>query len=192
MFLGYCFGKLFTNTSPEKRNKLLIMLGLGLILLFIALRSANIYGDANHWSKQKDLTYSFLSFMNVVKYPPSLLFICATIGPALLFLAAFNSAKSGLAKFITVFGRVPFFYYVIHFYVLHLVAMILFLARGHSYAEGLKGVPGFGFKFLMPGEGYSLGIVYLVWFLLIIALYPMCKWFAEYKRNHKDWWLSYL
>jgi len=191
MFLGYGFGKLFTTTRAEKRNRLLLLLGGSVILFFIILRATNLYGDSQHWTKQKNLTYTFLSFMNVVKYPPSLLFMCATVGPGLIFLGLFSSAKSALAKFITVFGRVPFFYYIIHFYVLHAVSMILFFSRGHSFQEGLNN--NFPFKFLFPTEGYSLGIVYLVWFLVILALYPLCKWFSEYKLRHREkWWLSYL
>ena len=116
--------------------------------------------------------------------------MCVTIGPALLFLAWAGNAKNWFTRFFTVFGRVPFFYYVLHFYVLHLVSAALFMARGHSFSEGINSPTSF--RFLIPGEGYGLGIVYLVWIAVVLALYPLCKWFSDYKQRHKDWWLSYL
>jgi uncharacterized membrane protein len=192
MFLGFCFGKLFYRTPEEKRMKMLTILGGSLILFFIALRATNLYGDPDHWSVQKNTTLSFLSFINVRKYPPSLLFMCMTIGPALLFLAWIGNINTRFSRFITVFGRVPFFYYILHFYLLHLIAMALFFTRGHSFNQGIH-PPGFpSFNFILPGEGYGLGIVYLIWFLVILALYPLCKWFSNYKLTHKQWWLSYL
>lgn len=191
MILGYCFGKLFSNTEPERRNKLLLWIGIGALLLFVLLRSINVYGDSQPWTSQKTGLQTFFSFMNVQKYPPSLLFMCATIGGALIFLSFVKSTSGRFAKFVLVYGRVPLFYYIVHFYVLHLVSIIFFLARGHSVAEGMN-VP-IPFKFIIPGEGYSLAVVYLVWISVVIALYPLCKWYDNYKTNHREKkWLSYL
>ncbi|MEJ7828560.1 MAG: heparan-alpha-glucosaminide N-acetyltransferase domain-containing protein [Segetibacter sp.] len=192
MLLGYCFGKIFTKYEGKQRRKLLIQLGLGIILFFIALRATNVYGDPRDWANQQTSLLTLFSFVNTTKYPPSLLYMCMTIGPALLFLAAADKIKNRLAGIITVYGRVPFLYYILHFYLLHFLAMILFLARGHSFAEGWKPNPQFPFKFIVPGEGYSLAVVYIVWILVVAALYPVCKWFSNYKINHKKWWLSYL
>lgn len=189
MAMGYCFGKLYTNTTQEKRKKVLIMLGSALLLLFAILRGTNNYGDAQHWSTQKNGVYTFLSFINVVKYPPSLLYMCITIGPALLFLAFFGDVKNRLANIITIYGRVPFFYYILHFYLLHSISALFYLMRGHTLTQGMSGAV---FKFSAPGEGYSLAIVYLVWLSVVVALYPLCKWFSKYKQEHKQWWLSYL
>ncbi len=191
MMLGYCLGRLFMD-DEGKRKKRLLSLGLLIIGLFIVLRAFDIYGDPFKWSEQKNVLFTFMSFLNTTKYPPSLLYLCMTIGPALVFLALAGKGNSRLAKIITVYGRVPFLYYVLHFYLIHLVSSLLFLSRGHSFAEGWNGIPGFPFKFVFPGEGYSLGIVYLVWILIVAALYPVCKWFGEYKRKNKQWWLSYL
>ena len=131
--------------------------------------------------------------MNVQKYPPSLLFLCATIGPVLIFLALVKNTGSWLANIISVYGRVPFFYFIVHFYILHAAEVITYLARGHSLAEGMKGVQGLPFKFAIPGEGYSLGIVYGIWIAIVIIMYPLCKWYDRYKTNHREkWWLSYL
>lgn len=191
MMLGFCFGKIFTWPA-SKRVQWLTLLGGALILFFILLRASNAYGDPQPWSPQNTTLKSFFSFINVTKYPPSLLFLALTIGPAMLFLAWAGEGKSKLAKIITVFGRVPFFYYVLHFFLIHLIAAVLFLARGHSFAAGTQGLPGFPFKFVMPGEGYGLAVVYLVWIAVVVLLYPLCNWFNEYKKTHKHWWVSYL
>ena len=196
MMLGYCFGKLFLKFEGAGRKKMLIWLGLGIILFFAVLRWTNKYGNPpfGNWSTQKNGLYTFLSFMDVQKYPPSLLFMCATIGPAMLFLAFAGNAKNAFTRFITVFGRVPFFYYIIHFFWIHILSAIFFFMRGHTWAEGIhKDVQGFLPNFVNAGEGYSLGVVYLVWIFVIVSLYPLCKWFSEYKLKHREkWWLSYL
>ncbi|HEX7903486.1 MAG TPA: heparan-alpha-glucosaminide N-acetyltransferase domain-containing protein [Chitinophagaceae bacterium] len=193
MMLGYCCGKLFTNTEPQRRNKILLWMGIGALLLFIVLRVIDKYGDPGHWIQQKNMLYSFLDFMDVQKYPPSLLYMCATIGGALLFLALVKNTNNRLAKIISVYGRVPFFYYILHFYLLNILHVIVYIARGHSFSEGVKGLPGFPFKFIVPGEGYSLWVVYLIWIAVVAVLYPVCKWYDRYKTNHKEkWWLSYL
>jgi uncharacterized membrane protein len=193
MMLGYCFGKLFTKYEGAQRRRILTQLGLGIILFFLALRATNLYGDALHWSKQKNGVFTVLSFINTVKYPPSLLYMCMTIGPAILFVAWWANTKNAVTKFITVYGRVPFFYYILHFFLIHLLSMAAFFARGHSFADGIRaGQGGIAFNFLIPGEGYSLWVVYGVWIFVFVSLYPLCKWFSEYKQTHKQWWLSYL
>jgi uncharacterized membrane protein len=192
MFLGYGFGKLFTTTPPEKRRSRLLALSAAIILFFIALRATNLYGDPSLWSLQKNGFYSMLSFINTTKYPPSLLYMCMTIGPGILFLALIGNRETSLGKVFTVFGKVPFFYYVLHFFLIHLVSAILFLTRGHSFSEGTTGIPNFPFRFIIPGEGLSLGMTYVVWIAIVVALYPLCKWFSDYKKTHKQWWLSYL
>jgi hypothetical protein len=115
-----------------------------------------------------------------------------TIGPAILFLAWAGKTKNAVSKFITVYGKVPFFYYVLHFYLIHLLSAAAFFLRGHSFKEGLVMAPNSISKFLIPGEGYSLAIVYIVWAFVVAALYPLCRWFSRYKQTHKQWWLSYL
>jgi uncharacterized membrane protein len=195
MMLGYCFGKLFTKYEGAERKKVLTRLGVGIILFFIALRATNLYGDASHWSVQKNAAFTIMSFVNTVKYPPSLLYMCMTIGPAILFVAWWANVKNGITKFITVYGRVPFFYYVLHFFLLHLLCMAAFFMRGHALSEGIPTVAqrsNAPFNFVVPGEGYSLLVVYFVWLFVVVALYPLCKWFSDYKLTHKQWWLSYL
>jgi uncharacterized membrane protein len=193
LLVGYCSGKIFQSTIPaDARKKILYRTGAALIFIFFCLRALNIYGDPRPWNLQHNALQNFFSFMNVSKYPPSLLFMCITIGPALLFLAAAETAKNKLSDIITVYGRVPFLYYVIHFYLLHLLTTLFFFMRGHSIAEGLQGVPNFPFCFLIAGEGVHLWQVYVIWISVVTALYPVCKWFSSYKMMHRKWWLSYL
>jgi uncharacterized membrane protein len=192
--LGYCFGKLFLKFEGIERRKMLLWLGFGALAFFTVLRATNGYGDPLHWSTQRSALYTFFSFMNVQKYPPSLLYMCATVGIGILFLAFVGNVKNGLTKFITVYGRVPFLYYILHFFLIHLVSGICYLSRGHSWAEGIKTQQG-GFvpQFLAPGEGYSLFTVYIIWICIVLSLYPVCKWFSDYKQAHREkWWLSYL
>ena len=119
--------------------------------------------------------------------------MCMTIGPAILFLAWAGKAKNKLTEIITVYGRVPFFYYVLHFYLIHTVSAVLSFTRGHSFAEGIHpGGGGFLPNFIYENEGYSLLFVYVMWLLIVAALYPVCKWFSDYKKTHTQWWLSYL
>lgn len=192
MLLGYCFGKLFTAYDGSARRTLLLKLGASVIALFVVLRFINVYGDPSPWSEQKTAFLSVLSFINTTKYPPSLLFMCMTIGPAIIFLALAGKVKSAVARVITIYGKVPFFYYILHFYLIHLTAVIFSLLRGHSFSEGANGAQGIPFKFVFPAEGLSLGGTYLVWMGIVALLYPACKWFSNYKQTHRQWWLSYL
>jgi uncharacterized membrane protein len=191
MMLGYCFGKIYQAGIDEKRRKkTLLLLGAGIILFFTLLRATNLYGNPYHWFVQGNWLFTFLSFINVHKYPPSLLYICITIGPALLFLAVFEKTKNRFAEIISVYGRVPFLYYLLHFFSIHLLSMISFFLKGHTVAEGMKGFDGI--KFILAGDGYHLPVVYLVWITVVVMLYPVCKWFSNYKSRKNYWWLSYL
>lgn len=194
MMLGYCAGIFFTQKYTEgQRRKMLTRIGAGLILFFVALRFSNIYGDPVDWSNQKNGFYTFLSFLNVDKYPPSLLYLCITIGPALLLLAYIEKIKNRFTNAMIAYGRTAFFYYIIHLYLIHLLSAIFFFARGHSFADAANVGKQFPFLFVAPGEGYNLCVVYGVWLAVVIGLYPLCKWYDKYKTSHKEkWWLSYL
>ncbi len=194
MMLGYCAGKLFTSDyTSEQRKIILTRIGLSLIALFILVRFTNVYGDPRDWAVQSNWFYTVLSFVNVTKYPPSLLFLCMTIGPALLLLAYSEGIKNKFTDAMVVFGRTAFFYYILHIYIIHIAAAICFFARGHSFADAANVGQQFPFMFVAPGEGYGLPIVYLVWALVVIGLYPLCKRYDQYKTLHKEkWWLSYL
>jgi len=195
MMLGYCVGVFFSPTcSMEQRRSTLTRLGLFLILFFIVVRFINIYGDPVAWTSQKNGLYTLMSFLTVQKYPPSLMYMCITIGPALLLLSFMEKIKNGFTNTMVVFGRTAFFYYILHLYLIHLLAAILFFVkRKHTVQFAIDSTKDLPFMFVIPGEGIRLGLVYLVWIIVIVALYPLCKWYDNYKINHKEkWWLSYL
>ena len=192
MLMGYCFGKLLSKTSGEQQKKILLWIGAGIVAVFIGLRLLDMYGDPDVLTSTTKPLDSLYIFLNTNKYPPSLLYMCMTIGPSILFIAFFQNAGGRIARIISVYGRVPFFYYVLHFTLIHLVSAIFFLARGHSVKDGLNNdvmVP----NFIRPGEGTGLFVVYLLWLTIVLVLYPLCKWYDQYKQSHKEkWWLSYL
>lgn len=194
MLLGYCFGSIFTNYDEKTRSRKLLWMGLALIGTFILLRLTNIYGDPRPWTGRETPVQTFMDFMNVEKYPPSLLYMCATVGTALIFLSLVKEVKGRLSSFFLVFGRVPMFYYILHFFLLSVTNIMLFFLRGHTLEEGMKGSPGMPFKFIIPDEGYDLLTVYLMWMgLVIFILYPICRWYDKYKSSHPEKkWLSYL
>ena len=187
--LGYCFGALYKKGSnPSKRKKSLLWIGSTSVILFIILRAANIYGDSQLWSHEKTPVFTFLSFIKVTKYPPSLLYILITLGPSIIFLAFAEKPLNKVAKAISVYGRVPMFYYLLHIYLIHLLAMLASQLSGLGWRAMI-----IDFFPQVEGYGFSLVIVYLVWIAIVIALYPLCKWYDKYKTAHKEkWWLSYL
>lgn len=194
MMLGYSAGTFFTSkVSAIMRKRILIFTGIGLILFFVIVRFINVYGDPNPWTFQKDNLYTFFSFMKVHKYPPSLLYMCITIGPALVLLAFLEKIKNAFTDIMSVYGRTAFFYYILHFFLIHTLSSITFFAKGHSFQDAINSMQNLPFMFVVPGEGFDLGIVYLVWAAVVIALYPLCKRYDRYKKSHKEkWWLSYL
>ena len=191
--LGYTLGAWYQSTfDSEKRRRYLRITGLSFIAAFIILRGLNLYGDPGDWSTQKNFLFSVMSFINTTKYPVSLLYTLMTIGPVLIILSWMEKANLSLLKPLHVFGRVPLFYYILHFYIIHTVSLIAYMiSHNKTFAEvdlhfnaGFGGIPF--------GVGYSLGIVFIVWICLVLFLYPLCKWYNNYKSTHTAWWLSYL
>ena len=193
MMLGYCLGRVLRNNDATYRRRILVITGLSTIALFIILRFINIYGDPFRWSPQANGFYSFLSFINTSKYPPSLFFISMTIGPALLLLAWWDTIQNAFTRIISVYGRVPFFYFLTHFFLIHLLSTITYFMRGHTFAEDAADTATPFIKFIKAGEGLQLRYVFLIWLAIVIILYPVCKWYDNYKKNHPEKkWLSYL
>ena len=192
LFLGFSFGRLFKEDKPGRLRLKIAVTGAIVLGIFILLRAFNVYGDPSNWERQKTFLYSLFSFVNTNKYPPSLLFLTMTIGPALLLLAAFGNGSGRIGSFLKVYGRVPFFFYILHFLLIRILSVIAFMLNGHTFKEGAAGVPGFPFKFIIPGEGFSLGVVYLVWIFVVLLFYPLCKWFGKYRKENPKWWLSYF
>jgi uncharacterized membrane protein len=193
MSLGYCFGSLYDKSFDSlKRKKLLNIIGFSAIALFLILNLTHFYGEPKTWKHYDTFSKTLMSFLDHRKYPPSLLYLLMTLGPSLIFLANTENLKGRIINFFSLFGRVPFFYYILHIYLIHITAMI--------FAQ----LSGFGWQKMiltdwvtntsdLNGYGFSLLVVYLVWIGIIAIAYPFCKMFDRYKMNHKEkWWLSYL
>jgi len=194
MLLGYCFGKLFSSSfSTVQRKKILLGMGSGLVVLFVALRFINMYGDPVPWSTHpRGAVFSFLSFININKYPPSLDFLCITIGAGMILLAILEEVKNSVTDFFRIYGRVPMFYYILHFYIIHALVVIVFFISGYNTSQIVT--PNNPFLFRPSDFGFNLWGVYAVWAFVVIALYPLCKKYDRYKTANasKKWWLSYL
>lgn len=189
MILGYCFGSFYKHTvSREQRKKILLAIGLGAVALFVVLRFINGYGDRAPWSEQRSAELSIISFFNTTKYPPSLMYTLMTVGPSILFLAFFENMQSRFARFFITFGRVPFFYYLCHLFLIHLLTVIAFFAAGYTTNEIISDP----FYFRPVQFGYDLWAVYVIWLGVILLLYPLCRWYNKYKSTHDHWVLSYL
>jgi uncharacterized membrane protein len=193
MAIGYGLGALL-RLEPQRRRKGFLALGIGLTGAFIVLRLLNIYGDPQPWIKQKSAILTILSFLNCEKYPPSLLFLLMTIGPSLIFLALIDPRPPRVLRPIVIFGRVPLFYYLLHFPLIHVIALLLSYVRyGHApwLFTGPPWSPGLMAAF-PKGYGYDLKVVYLVWLTTVVLLYPVCRWFAAVKQRKRAAWLSYF
>ncbi len=194
MSLGYCFGSLYDQSfSSVRRKKILTTIGLSAIAGFIVIRLINVYGNPQSWIQYDTLSKSLMSFLNPQKYPPSLLYLLMTLGPSLIFLAYSEKFRGKIVDFFSTFGRVPFFYYILHIYLIHAMAMGAAQLTGFGWDKmifhggWLNELPGY------KGFGFSLWVVYVVWIAVIAISYPICKKFDRYKMNNKEkWWLSYL
>jgi len=200
MAVGYAFGAFYQMDAPRRRRSLL-SIGSVVVVLFVVIRAINVYGDPSRWSRQAAAAMTVISFLNVTKYPPSLLFLLMTLGPALLFLAWFETRESTSSPqpqflgsrlrgvFVT-YGRVPLFFYLLQWPTAHLMSLLAHLIAGKPIRwmfdseTMLSGPP--------PGVGFNLAVVYVCWIAGVLLLYPLCKWFAGVKARRRDWWLSYL
>ncbi len=191
--LGYCFGEFYKKGfDKERRKKLLLKIGIGALVLFFILRGINVYGDLNPWEVQKNGVFTFMSFMNITKYPLSLIFNLFTIGCGILFLYFAENIKNNFTNFLLVFGRVPFFYYFLHVVLLHSMALLFLILIGDDWHITIinANVISSG----MPSDyGFPLWITYVFWIIVVLLTYPICKLYMRYKANNRDkWWLSYL
>jgi uncharacterized membrane protein len=187
MAVGYAFGTL-VQRPPDERRRLFLRLGLAVTAAFVVLRWTNIYGDPAPWSAQPDPVYTMLSFLNTSKYPPSLLYLLMTLGPAIALLGLVDRASGPVVRFFVVFGRVPFLYYVVHLYLIHGLTLVAAAVTGQAAPNDLRVF----FLFYPKNFGFSLGVVYAIWVGVVLALYPLCWWFARLKARRKDAWLSYV
>lgn len=189
---GYGLGQVYA-WDPTRRQAFLLRLGICLSVGFVVLRAINVYGDPFRWAMQRTTVYTALSFLNTVKYPPSLLFLLMTLGPALIFLWAVDAHTPPLLRPALIIGKVPLFYYLLHFVLIHWLAVIICYARyGHiHWMFESPDVANFPIT-QPPGWGLSLPLVYLIWAFVVVVLYPLCRWFAALKQRSQNPWLGYL
>lgn len=190
---GFCLGTVFT-WEAERRRRLLWQIGIAATIAFLVLRAMNVYGDPSRWTHQKSALFTFLSFLDTTKYPPSLLFLLMTLGPALIALALLDDVRFRDANPLIVFGRVPFFYYAGHLVAAHAIAIALTFVRYGRTPFLFLAPPSMGTPSeLFPADfGFPLWVTYAVWIAVLAILYPPCLWFSRLKRRRHDWWLTYL
>ena len=188
MLSGFACGELFGRNN---RKAVFLKIGAGALVLLIIIRLLNGYGDPAKWAVQKTGLFTFLSFINVSKYPPSLLFCLFMLGIMFLLLAAAEGIKNKVSNILTVYGQVPLFYFLIHLFLIHSLMLVMLFLQGFSWADVSIGTFSLGRPKAESGVG--LWETYMVWLLVVISLYPLCKWYGHYKATHREKkWLRYL
>ncbi len=190
--VGFALGGIY-RWDDGRRRAFLVRAGVAATAAFAVLRGVNIYGDPARWVHQSTGLFTVLSFLNATKYPPSLLFLLMTLGPALILLALVDQRTPPILQPALIIGKVPMFYYVLHFTLIHLLAVAICYLR-YGTAHWMFESPDLGnYPFSPPpGWGYHLPVVYLVWLVVVVSMYPLCRWFAGVKARRRDPWLSYL
>jgi uncharacterized membrane protein len=183
MLAGFACGEFF-DLSSEIRKKIFLRTGIAALSLFVIIRFINIYGDPSSWSVQKTPLFTFLSFINLTKYPPSLLFILLFLG--LTFMTLFISEKinNGFSNILAAYGKVPLFYFIIHLFIIHSLMFAMLYIQGFGNKDFLFGALKNGRP--ATGGGVQLPLVYLIWLSVVLLLYPVCKWYGRYKSQHKE------
>jgi len=186
MAMGFAIGDVFTWEAPRRRKALLYG-GIAATALFVVLRMINMYGDPNPWSSQKSFGLTLSSFGNATKYPPSLIYLLMTLGPMLIALALTENARGAVSRVVSIYGRVPLFYYFFHILVIHILAYAFAVWQG-----GDGSFLGLDVASFPKWYGTNLAGVYLAWATVVILLYLPCRWYASLKSRRTDWWLSYF
>ena len=186
MLLGFGTATLF-QAAAQRRDSRLFAWGVAATAAFVVLRGIGLYGEPNPWQVQVSASATLIDFLNVTKYPPSLLFMLMTLGPAAILCACADRVPDPIKRPLIVFGRAPFAFYVAHLYLIHSLAVAFGVIQGFDAGEFLT------YSFFFP-KGYGVGLpgTYTVWLVVVAALYPLCKWVAVVKGRRRDWWLSYL
>jgi uncharacterized membrane protein len=187
MLLGYASARLFQGPA-DRRDDRLMRIGIGLLLGFVLARAVDIYGDPHHWhSSPSNTAATVMSFLATTKYPPSLLYLLMTLGPAAIVCAFAERFNGGIRDVLVTFGRAPLAFYVAHLYLIHAATILRGVAQGFAAQQFLT-----HYRYFPKGYGVSLGGVYLIWVCVVALLYPFCRWVAAVKAHRTDWWLSYL
>ena len=186
MLFGFGAAQIFQE-PPERRRTVLLVCGLAGTVGFLVLRAAGVYGEPDPWHSGDGALRTTIDFLNTTKYPPSLLFLLMTLGPAAIVCALADRIPEALRRPLITFGRVPFAFYVSHIYLIHLIAVAVGAAQGFTFHQIAVPV-----AFLPAGYGVSLPLVYVTWAMVLVTLYPLCRWMADLKSRRRDWWLSYV
>jgi uncharacterized membrane protein len=183
---GYVLGYWFTEAA-KVRNRKLRILGIILLLIFIVLRTTNIYGDPSPWTTQENIFRTFLSWINVSKYPPSLLFISLTLGLVMISFPLLDRVSGRLEKLLTTYGKVPFFFFLLHLPLISSTSIVWAFLKFDVFT-----ILAFSAQNLPVGYTPSLLRLYLVWVIVLLILYFPCRWYANYKSTHKNWITTYI
>ncbi|MGV3557754.1 DUF1624 domain-containing protein [Larkinella arboricola] len=190
LILGYCFGALYSrDREAEQRKRWLRWIGISVVAAFILIRALNVYGDPVPWSVQKTPLFTVFSFINVTKYPPSLLFALMTLGPIIWLLSVLEGKRGNWMAFFVTYGRVPLFYFIVHFFLVHALSVVLLLSDGVAWSEiNFQNRTGG----VIPDHGLSLSMTYGVWIGVVLVMYPLCKWYGQVKAKSRNPIWSYL
>ncbi|HUA88130.1 MAG TPA: heparan-alpha-glucosaminide N-acetyltransferase domain-containing protein [Steroidobacteraceae bacterium] len=193
MLFGYGLGGVFVRAPPQ-RDRFLLVLGLSMTAAFVLLRLIDRYGDPQPWAVQPLAIQTVMAFLSPQKYPPSLLYVCMTLGPVIALIPLIERWTGPAARFLRVFGAVPLFAYVLHLYLAHAASIVLRLATGQSLAGQFDWMRALltPQRQQMHGSGFPLWVVYAAWIAIVLAIYPACRAYARLKQRRRDWWLSYL
>ena len=197
MASGFAFGKILMR-EPRDRNRVCLIIGLGATALFVLLRGFNIYGDPRPWNPAAQGFNGgppmppFLAFLNTTKYPASLLFLLMTLGPTIALIPFVEGARNAFSRWLTMFGRVPFFFYLLHIPLIHALALLVSWIRSGEVSPWLFTNHPMGNPPPPDGYTWSLPLLYLVWAAAILILFYACRWFAGLKARRSEWWLGYL
>ena len=183
MLTGFACGEIF-ETEEKRRRKILLRIGLTALGLFALIRLVNIYGDPSHWSHQKSVLFTFLSFINTTKYPPSLLFTLLFLGLTVIIIFFAEKFNNRFTEILSIYGRVPLFYFVIHLFIIHSLMFIMLYIQGFGSEDFLFGAFNNGRP--KTGCGVELAAIYLIWLAVVVILYPVCKWYGNYKSEHRE------
>jgi uncharacterized membrane protein len=187
MLVGYASASLFQGPA-KLRDDRLMRIGIGLLLGFVLARAFDIYGDPHNWHfDPNNIAATVMSFLATTKYPPSLLYLLMTLGPAAIVCAFAERLRGGIRDVLVTFGRVPLAFYLAHLYLIHAGVIVLGIAQGFAAQQFLT-----HYRYFPKGYGVSLSGVYLIWIVVVAILYPYCRWVASVKARRTDWWLSYV
>jgi len=187
MFLGFGAAALF-ELPAKQRERWLLRIGMSLVIAFILIRALNVYGDPHPWQVDPSrIAASIMSFLATTKYPPSLLYLLMTLGPAAIACAFAERLHGPIRDALVTLGRAPLAFYISHLYLIHVAAILVGVAQGFEAQQFLT-----SYRFFPKGYGVGLLSVYVIWIAVVVILYPLCRWVAAVKARRHDWWLSYI